>query len=66
MSHKLFCFCVCLLAFAGSYAQIADNPVNVTNRIIPPEPEAGNLGNYGNFKLNLSTGQMDINVPCLH
>ncbi|MET3876416.1 hypothetical protein [Chitinophaga sp. OAE865] len=38
-------------------------PLDKVERIIPPDPEAGNLGRYGNYNLNLSSGQVDISIP---
>ncbi|XZF15433.1 RHS repeat domain-containing protein [Chitinophagaceae bacterium MMS25-I14] len=50
-----------LLAAAHSIGQA--NLKDYSLNIIPPDPEAASLGTYGNYNLNLSSGQVDISVP---
>ena len=45
-----------LMAQAPNYPPIID-------RITPPEPESGNISAYGNYNLNLASGQVNIEVP---
>lgn len=59
MRKQFLCLCAFLLVAAAINAQ----PLDKVDRIVPPDPEAGNLGKYGNYNLNLATGQIDISVP---
>ncbi|WP_146198860.1 hypothetical protein, partial [Pararcticibacter amylolyticus] len=38
-------------------------PLSEATNIIPPRPDASNLGRYGDSNLNLSSGQVDLSVP---
>lgn len=50
--------------FCCALNSIAQNQrMDKIDRIIPPDPESGNLGRYGNYNFNLATGQVDISIP---
>jgi len=65
MRRLFFLMNSCLVLSYGAQAQVptVDMPISIINRVVKPEPEAAGLGAYGNYNLNLSTGQVDINVP---
>ncbi|WP_118975787.1 hypothetical protein [Taibaiella koreensis] len=58
----LLAVCCGLFGLVKANAQ-AQDPSAKIERQIKPDPEAGNLGKYGNYNLNLSTGQVGITVP---
>ncbi|WP_162903365.1 hypothetical protein [Taibaiella koreensis] len=60
--RKLCLFAAAALSLIQTNAQTQDPSAKI-ERQIKPDPEAGNLGKYGNYNLNLSTGQVGITVP---
>ena len=60
--RKMVGILLCLVLGFAQYS-FSQRPLDKLERIIPPDPEAGNLGRYGNYNLNLSTGQVDISIP---
>jgi YD repeat-containing protein len=61
-SFTTICFLSLLFQFNRVFSQTAD-PVQHAANILPPSPNASELGKYGLVPVGLSTGAMSTNIP---
>lgn len=65
MKKIFFSIILITLATKFEYAFAQGSPVadEVIQNIIPPSPEAANLGKYGNLPLNMNAGTPQVSIP---
>jgi len=53
---------VCFFSSYFLFAQLRTNGLDVFPQIITPNPNAATLGNYGNYSVDMFTGQPTIGI----